>query len=119
MNYKEIFKNISICGRLYFGVACIIKAIQSTHLNMEMYKNIIETIVEFTSSSALNEWEKKVIEISPDTILDIHPQNDFHEYETISFEEATKLKELYAQTPQFILDLIDYTISIGINNLYG
>lgn len=100
------FYQISIRGRLAFGMTCLEKlviALESDHPLLQT--NVFPKIWEFTSSDDLSEWEENINEIDPVCVLDD--------------EVNTKLKELYNNLPKDIVSTIGDVISIGTENLYG
>lgn len=115
----EELKKISIRGRFAFCLACLHNAMQKEQVDSQSISVVLTRMNTFLYTKKLDEWEKEIIEVSPDTIFDVHPDNNFNEYETISAADLTRLKSVYEEMPVPIVKLIDYTINVGLSNLYG
>lgn len=115
----EQLKKISIRGRFAFCLACLRNAMRQERIDAESLSLMLERLGTFMSTNKLDEWEKNVVEISPDTLFDNHPDNNFEDYETISSTDLVQLKSAYEKLPLSIIKLIDLTISVGLSNLYG
>lgn len=115
----ELLKQISIRGRFAFCLACLHNAMRQEKVDNQSLSVVFERMSSFLTTDKLDEWEKQVVEVSPDTIFDTHSDNDFNNYETISASELSGLKTIYEKLPPVILELIDLTINVGLSNLYG
>lgn len=116
---EDLLKKISIRGRVAFCLACLHNALQQEGINFILLQLTIDRIRNFLTTSKLDEWEQKAVEVSPDTIFDTHPDNNFDDYATLTRSEIEVLKNIYTRLPKSILQLIDLTISVGLANLYG
>ena len=92
---------------------------QNEHIDTRDLTLVLERMNEFLSTDKLDEWEKRAVEVSPDTIFDNHPDNNFADYETLSVTELIQLKAAYEKLPSAIISLVDSTLSVGLSNLYG
>ena len=113
---EEKLKRISIRGRMYLCLICIENAFKHHNINNDESKLIIKIIREFLDSDNLSDWEELANNIQPINILD----NKFNIYD-FSFEHkiVLKLKLFYAHIPRYLVEMIDYTLNVGLNNLYG
>ena len=115
----ELIKKISIRGRLAFCLACLHNAMRQEKVDARSFSLVFERISSFLTTNKLDEWEKQAVEVSPSTIFDAHPDNDFNDYESMSVAELIRLKAMYKKLPPVVLALIDSTINVGLSNLYG
>ncbi len=100
------FKQISIRGRLAFGMTCLEKLVITLNSDHPLLQTIVfPKIWEFTSTEDLSEWEENINNIDPVCVLDD--------------EVNSKLKELYNKLPKDIVSTIEEVITIGTANLYG
>src|SRR5687768_15520281 len=96
------FKEISIRGRLAYGVTCLEKALEQFNIKNDLIeKEVLPVIWEFTKSTDLAKWEESINKIDPLN------------------EVSGPLKDLYGQLPSFIPEMISNVIEIGAGNLYG
>ena len=116
---RETLKKISIRGRFAFCLACLRNAMRQENVNIESLSILFERMSSFLTTDKLDEWEKQIVDVSPDTIFDTHPDNDFNDYETVTATELVRLKAIYEKIPSAITELIDLIISVGLSNLYG
>lgn len=116
---NEKIKQLSIRGRVAFCAMCLEKAISKLGLDSPQMDKIISLLWEFTESNNFAEWEKKATEVSPDTVLENHLDNDFADYETLSVEYLNNLKDSYLSMPKEIIELISWSLETGLSNLYG
>ena len=116
---EEILKSISIRGRFAFCMACLRNAMQQEGIPMSKLQQVFDRLNSFLTTTKLDEWEQYVVEISPDTIFDEHPDNDFDDYKTLNRTDLEKMKDIYLTLPKNIVELLDLIVSVGISNLYG
>lgn len=112
-------KKISIRGRFAFCLACLHNAMQQEGISSQRLALVLERMSAFLNTNHLDDWEKKIVEVSPDTLFDDHPDNKFDDYETVSAAELLQLMSTYKDIPKNILELIDLSINVGLSNLYG
>jgi hypothetical protein len=115
----EEFKNISIRGRMAFGIKCLEIALLREGFNQPVLSTLLERLKEFVENDRLDIWEQRVGDVAPYSILDDHPENNYQEYETVSIDEIEQLKDIYISMPEAIVNLIDLVIKIGESNLYA
>lgn len=111
-----LYKQTSIRGRMYFCLVCLQNALKQNNIDNEESNLIINIIKEFLESNNLSDWEELANNIQPINILDEKFNiNDF------SFEHklVLKLKTFYENIPAYLTEMIDYTLDVGLNNLYG
>jgi hypothetical protein len=103
----DSFNEISIRGRLAYGVSCLENAL--LHFNIQndlLEKEVLPRIWSFASSSDLTAWDDSVKEIDPVCILDNN-------------SPGSRLQKLYRSLPTIIIEMISDVIEIGAGNLYG
>ena len=117
---EDNFRDISIRGRLAFGMTCLEEVLRKYNINDELLDTIVlPKIWEFTSSSHLDEWEMKINEIDPTCVLDIELTEQNFDLTTISYNTYRDLLNLYKTLPTEIVELIAEIIRIGVANIYG
>lgn len=100
------FNDISIRGRLAFGMICLEKLVSSSNVDHTLLQTIVfPKIWKFTSTDDLGEWEQEIRDVDPFCVLDDTTDSD--------------LKMLYYKLPKYIVSTIEYVIEIGTSNIYG
>jgi hypothetical protein len=100
------FQDISIRGRLAFGMACLEKLVDDLNSNHPLFQTIVfPKIWQFTSTDNLGEWEQNIRDVDPMCVLDDKADSD--------------LKVLYNKLPKDIVSTISDVIEIGTANIYG
>jgi hypothetical protein len=114
----EEFQDISIRGRLAYGMCCLEKMVDHFNSNNSLLTLLVfPKIWEFTSSSALDEWERYMNEIDPVCILD--PQATFRNFPSLNKKTFDELALLYKTLPKVITETVSDVIQIGTANIYG
>lgn len=119
---KNDFKIISIRGRLAFGLIFfeeLLKKYDVELLSNKFLNDFVEKLWEVCSSNNFESTEEFVNEVAPYSILDSSPNNNFNEYDFLSFEDAYSLKEFYLTLPQDIILAMNFLTEIAFGNLYG
>jgi len=116
---KNEFKKISIRGRLAYGAKCIEYYLSQYQVRHRLFSKVLDEIWKFTTSNELDKWDQRIVEFTPDCLVDNHPDNRPEDYEYISAVEFFALKRLFLESPTDLIDLIQLTIEIGTGNLYG
>ena len=114
-NPEEIFKLISIRGRLAYGIFCLEQAFKESNKENELSSKIIKILWEFTTSENLSEWEEEITDYEPIYVND----DSFIGYETLTNDQVLELKGFYKNLPYNIIQLIENSIDIGMSNLYS
>lgn len=113
-------KNISIRGRLACSLINFEKLlIKLDYSNNKILKDFIEELWGVCSNENIESIEEYINEIAPYSILDTNINNDFNNFNFITFEEASTLKEYYFSLPNDIIISMDILIEIAFGNLYG
>lgn len=115
----EEVKQVSIRGRVAFCAICLEKALSKLDLSSPITEKIVNLLWEFTETNDFVDWERKATEISPDTVLENHPDNNFADYETLSVDYLNELENAYSSMPEEIIELISWSLEAGAANLYG
>ncbi|MFD2908373.1 hypothetical protein ACFSX9_06460 [Flavobacterium ardleyense] len=118
-NIETHFKKISINGRMAFGVKCLETYLIENNIKNIWTERLINTLWEFTSSHNLPEWETKISDLTPECILDTHPENIAEDYKSLSESEFNSLKDFYLKVDDKLIFLINLVIDIGTTDLYG
>jgi hypothetical protein len=100
------FNDISIRGRLAFGMTCLEKLVSNLNSDHPLLQTIVfPKIWEFTSTDDLGAWEQKINDVDPVCVLDAKADSD--------------LKKLYNKLSKDIVSTITDVIEIGTANIYG
>lgn len=100
------FNDISIRGRLAFGMTCLEKLVDNLNSDHPLLQTIVfPKIWQFTSTDDLAEWEQNIRDVDPVCVLDDNADSD--------------LKTLYDKLPKDIVSTIENVIEIGTANIYG
>jgi len=115
---KQLFRQLSVRSRVAYCARCIEIALLKQGVRSSLLDEVLNSLWEFTEYPMLDKWHSQIKEIIPYNVLDPAP-NALTDFETISLEKATRLKELYASLPNFIIEMIDNAFWPGLNNLYS
>jgi hypothetical protein len=114
--FENIIKHISIRGRMYYCSFCLRNAFEKDGIINEETNLILNIINDFIQTNDFNKWKECAENILPVNILDKKfTISDF----SIEHEVIYKLKSFYENVKNHIIDLIDYTLGVGLDNLYG
>jgi len=102
----NILKEISIRGRLAYGVSCLQNALLHFGIQYDLLESVLSQIWEFTSSKNLEEWDQSINKVDPICILEEDKPTD-------------PLLLVYQALPFEIVSMISDVIEIGAGNLYG
>lgn len=116
---KRLFKKVSVTGRMAFGIKCLEQFIIEKEIQNAMLYRLLEVLWEFTITENLAEWDSKITELAPESILDNHLQNSPENYKHLTASEFQHLKDFYLKADEKLIDLIGYVIDIGTTHLYG
>lgn len=118
---NNLLKKTSIRGRTAFSLSCFFVLLEKFNLdiNSKWIKIYVNYIKNFLLQYDIEKVEYYLNEIAPYSILDNHPNNDFNQYETISFNDATELKSLYENLPNEVIQVMNYIMEVAFGNLYG
>ncbi|MEW4925437.1 hypothetical protein [Algibacter sp. 2305UL17-15] len=117
----ETFKKISINGRLAYSIYCLKLFIKEKFIEFSDNQELLFILNEI--SEGLNEkypenFEQKITELSPNSILDSHPDNNFKKYTFFKTSELESFKVLYNNLPQSVIEIIDSVIELALCNIY-
>jgi hypothetical protein len=115
--FKNIIKHISIRGRMYYCSFCLKNTFEKNGIVNEETNLILNIIYDFIKTNEFDKWEEFSENILPVNILDKKFNiNDF----SMDHDVINKLKSFYENIKiKYMVDLIDYTLKIGLDNLYG
>ncbi len=113
------FKKVSITGRVAFGTRCLEQYIVERNMKHNCISKIIDTLWEFMDCEDLTEWDNKISDLDPSNILDTHPANTYDDYRSLTKLEFQEFQKFYSSINNDFLLLIQWTIDIGVSNLYG
>jgi hypothetical protein len=114
---KSMLKMLSIRARMAYCILCLENTLNAADIDVGELKVLLEELWKFTSSDRLDEWEERIRELTPYVLLD--DKFDIDQYVYFDRECIYLYRSLYQQLPQYIIDIIDYSISVGVDNIYG
>lgn len=115
------FKNISIRGRLAYGIICTQKLFDKYNINYsdyQVFNNFFDKLWLICEQDNLEEYEGYINEIVPYSIIE-RSEKDFEDLEYITQEEAQELRDLYKAFPPNILKSMELLSEIAFGNMYG
>lgn len=115
---KDDFKNISLSGRVAFGINCFENLLFSLKYNVNDWRLVLECLWEFTSIQYLDEWSGKVVEIIPDHLLEFKTYEE-HDFEYLDERNFKYLYNLYQNIDEKIDFVITAIYNIGTSHAYS
>jgi hypothetical protein len=117
MDYQEFFKGISIRGRFAFGALCIENAFEKERIAGDVPKQLLTEIWQYTATDRLDNWEERINNIAPVCLLD--DKFDINTFNSFTPIQILQFKAFFESLPAYIVDIVDFTIEIGVSNIYG
>lgn len=112
------FRNISLNGRVAYGIRCFENAILFLKYDSKKWTIILEKLWEFTSTDNLEVWNDQVVEIIPENLLEFKIYEE-HDFEYLSEHEFIYLYNLYQDIDKRIEDLIRQIYYLGSSHSYS
>lgn len=113
----ENISKISIKGRMLFCLNCVENAFQRFRINNSESKFVLSIIEQFFIQDSLSDWEDMAEDILPSNLLD--STFDLKDFVYFDNDCILNIKNFYEHCSKDIVDIIDNTFSVGLNNLYG
>lgn len=117
MKIKDL-ENISLRGRVAFGIRCFENVLLELHYNVEEWKIVLEYLWEFTSIEYLDDWSGIIAEIIPDNLLEFRTYEE-HDFEYLDEKTFKYLYNLYQNNDEKIDVLITSIYNIGTSHAYS
>ncbi|MEQ7052830.1 hypothetical protein ABN764_19495 [Paenibacillaceae sp. P-4] len=118
MMSMEKFKQISLRGRVAYGVSCFENVLLALKYNLNDWKIVLNYLWEFTNSSNLEECNTIANELIPENLLEFKTYEK-HEFERLSKEEFLHLYKLYQDIDESINSLLYSIHELGASHAYG
>lgn len=118
MMNMEKFKQISLRGRVAYGVSCFENALLALKYNLDDWKIVLNYLWEFTNSNNLEECHTIANELIPENLLEFKTYEK-HEFERLSKEEFLHLYKLYQDIDESINSLLYGIHELGASHAYG
>ena len=112
------FRQISLRGRVAYGVSCFESALLALNYNLSDWKIILNYLWEFTSSNNLEDCNTITNELIPEHLLEFKTYEE-HEFERLSKEEFQYLYKLYQNIDESINSLFYGIHELGASHAYG
>jgi hypothetical protein len=116
MDSKD-FSNISLVGRVAFGINCFEKALLFLKCDINKWKPVLKDLWTFMSVDFLDDWSGLMAEILPENILEFKDYNDDYEY--INEEKFIYLRTLYDDIDDRLHVLMDCIFRLGESHAYS
>lgn len=111
------FSNISIRGRVAFGICCFENAIHSCGYELSDWSIVLSKLWSLTSMQFVDDWLYTMAEYNPQNILsDPYQLGDCEE---LSHEEYLIIQKISKNAPSFLIEIADDIFYIGTTELYG
>lgn len=115
---KNDFKNISLSGRVAFGISCFENILLSLNYNVNDWRIVLEYLWEFTSVKYLDDWNAIVLEITPDNLLEFSAYEE-HDFEYLDEKNFEYLYKLYQNVNEKIDVVMTAIYNIGTSHVYS
>jgi len=113
------FTNISIVGRVYFGIKSLENSLGENRRINDNWKWVLDVLWSYCENSVKKgNWHRIMSEICPDAVLE-EVSFESKDVMTVSRSYYEKLQLLYSNTPSHINKIIEYIFDIGTIDLYG
>ncbi len=113
----DVFKPISIRGRVAYGICCLENALIALQYNLENWNIVLKHLWRYTASSNLEDCNRAALEVMPECILEFPEYDD--DYEQISEDEYKILYELYQNLDESIDILLKRIYYVGVSDAYS
>lgn len=114
---ETIISTVLIKGRLIYCTDCLRIVFKRYDLHSTETALILDVLDSFKSTHPIDTWADMAEEILPLNLLDTRfTISDFTQYDSTVI---LGMKAFYENIPKEICDLIDATLSVGLDNLYG
>ncbi|WP_338555851.1 hypothetical protein [Paenibacillus sp. KS-LC4] len=111
------FINISMRGRVAYGISCLENALLSFKYDLNDWKIVLNYLWEFTSIQYLDDWNDAAVELIPENLLEFRMYEE-HEFERLSKQEFVYLYNLYQDIDVSIDKLIRSIYELGVSHVY-
>lgn len=111
-----MFTDISIIGRVAWGIFALEVYLKECNENMDMWKGLFEKLWSFPYMEYVDEYTYMFIEHSPYSILECDNYIQDGDWEYVSEEEFFALRELYTtsehtQETEYVMDCLQEMLS--------
>ncbi|MES2776855.1 MAG: hypothetical protein V4722_21945 [Bacteroidota bacterium] len=116
--HSNEFRNVSIRGRMAFGIICFENALKHFDYDVEDWQMILRELWSFTEIEYIDEWLYSFAEYKASSILE---DLSFSEkgFEKLTRSEYGILKKLYFNSDNLIQELTDLLFWLGTVEMYG
>lgn len=101
---KRLFEKISIIGRVAYSSYCLELFLKQENYNLEKWELLMDALWSFSDMEAVDDYAYKIIECTPETVLD--ERENFKTFDYFTEEELLFLKELYQSCSD--VDVVNY-----------
>lgn len=111
-------KEISIRGRVAYGIACFERALLFYHCKNESWKDVLKKLWNYANIEYLDDWFYEIAEYLPDSLLetDYYDKEDFEYLSEITFKN---LKICYKESNVVLKKIFRLIFEIGTLEIYG
>lgn len=115
---KNNFKNISLNGRVAYGISCFENVLLSLKCDVSNWKMVLEYMWQFTSSQDLEVWNDQIAEIIPENLLEFKTYEE-HDFEYLKESQFKYLYDLYQNIDPKIDYIIRQIFYLGSSHSYS
>lgn len=114
----NIFKKISLRGRVAYAVRCFEYLLLDLGYDKEQWRFILEIMWEFSNAQYLDHCSYKLNEIIPYNLLEFKTYEE-HDFEYLSKKDFYYLYDLYQNIDEKIIDYMELIHDIGTSHIYS
>lgn len=115
----KILNQLSIRGRVLFGIKTIEQYILEHKLDNEILQVLLKNLWLFIEKDDLSFWESKIENYNPINILDVSEGNIYTNYDNLTEDDFNEIQKYYKNVNTNFLEIISLTIEIGSFYLYS
>lgn len=117
MSIQKELSQLSITGRMLYCLTCLENALSHFYIEGSESVFIADVIKNFEDTDNLSDWEELAEDILPTNLLD--SKFNITDFNSLQPNTILNIKRFYEDSPVDIVEIIDYTLQVGLNNLYG
>lgn len=115
---KEDLKNISLRGRVAFGIRCFENALLDLQYNVSQWRIVLDYLWSFTNIDFLDDWNGLIAEIIPENLLEFKSYEE-HGYKYLDEKAFRYLYALYYNIDPKIDYIMTAIYYIGTSHAYS
>lgn len=113
---KEL-SQLSITGRMLYCLTCLENALSHFYIEGSESVFITDVIKNFEHTDNLSDWEELAEDILPTNLFDSN--FNITDFNSLQPNTILNIRRFYKDSPIDLVEIIDNTLQVGLNNLYG